>query len=160
MHLPLTFIISWYPPFPLWGGISELFEITIPCLYLRIKQRMSQSSVKAVTSMGESQWVMQAVKTGTLALIVEVHVKGMISVSPGLYCFCYLPFVAKIPICPSSSPPPQSDFSGLPEMISLSGLSPNFDPNKKLNSQLSGCTFLLSWQSYQYGNVNPRPKWL
>ena len=35
-----------------------------------------------------------ACKSGRLALVAEVHIKGMISVSPGLSCSCYLPFVA------------------------------------------------------------------
>ena len=40
-----------------------------------------------------------------LALIAEVHIKGMISKSPGLFCGGSLASVPKTPIYPSSSLP-------------------------------------------------------
>jgi len=62
---------------------------------------------------------MKAQDTGPIA---EMHIKGRISVGPDLFCSCYLPFVAKTPIYPSS-PLASSElvFSGLPEMLSSRG---------------------------------------
>ena len=68
-----------------------------------MKQRMSWSSVNAVTSKGESQGVQPAVEAQDVALKAEVHIKEMISAKPRPLCSCSLPFVAKTPIHPSTS---------------------------------------------------------
>ena len=121
MHLPLQlYHILIAPPLSSFGSISELWKYHCPGL-LRIKQQISQSSVKAVTSKGKSQGVLQAVKT-------------IVSAIPGLFCSRYLPFVAKTQI----SQLPLTSLSRSP----LLGLSPNCAPIK-LNSQLSGYAFFF-----------------
>jgi len=89
---------------------------------------MSWSSVNAPSRVRASESC-RLLKLKILTLMAEVHIKGMISVSPGLFCSCSLPFVAKIPTYPHSSLPLWSCFSGLIRCCFI-GLNPNFAPKK------------------------------
>ena len=87
---------------------------------------MSQSSVNAVTSKGESWQVLQAVETQ------DTDSRGAYQRSsfsePRPLLFLFRPLLQKLLYIPAPPSLPWSSFSGLPEMLSL-GLSPNFAPN-------------------------------
>ena len=79
---------------PIWGSILELS--VIPWAVVKsTKQRMSQSSENTLRGRAIKPWGLR--KLRILAPLAEVHIKGMISVRPDLFCSLYLP-----PFCKNS----------------------------------------------------------
>ena len=102
---PFTFIpaILTFPLSSLGRYFRVVLNTTAQAVVKWTKQRTSRSSANAVTFKGECQWTPRAVKTQDTSPRAEeeMHIKGMIWVSPGFFCSCSLPFVAKTPLYPS-----------------------------------------------------------
>ena len=132
-------------PFPLWGSISELSEILPPGLQLVDKRKYVMLSVRTATPKGGPVSLEGTQERNKDWPRVEVHIKGVIPVSPDFqsphrnwfsvnlviyksFVPTTFPLLQKLtnPSFPTASPP-QNGFSGLPEMLSP-GLKSKFHP--------------------------------
>ena len=109
---PHLYLIHWFPPTPHPSFFGVVFHSH---LWMQPPPRVSQ-------------WA--PVKTQDTGPVAEVHITGMISVSPDLFGSCYLPFVAKTPIYPKHTPCLLKAVSQGYLRCYLPSLSPNFAPNK------------------------------
>ena len=139
---PHLYHIYWYYfALLLWGGISELSEKPLAWAVVEwTKQRMSQSPVECSHLQRWGSELQGLWKFRIRALIAEVHIKGMISVSPDFFCSCCLPFVAKTPVYPSS-PLTFSEWFLRATWDAVSQAYVLILPPIKLNCQLPGWVF-------------------